>query len=71
MSEYESVNIERIKNGFLVHLTKADPEAWSPATERPKKEIMGMELDDQDTWYAKDDVEVYRLLSAHYFGGST
>ncbi len=62
---YEAVNVETIKNGFLVHLIKGESEEWS---EEKKKTVMGIELDDQDTWYAKDDVEVYRLLKEHFFG---
>ncbi len=67
MSDYESVMIERIKNGHLVHLVRAEPEGWSPEGERPKKQVMGVELDEQDTWFAADEAGVAALLREHYF----
>ena len=66
--EYESALVERIKNGYLVHMVKTPPEGWAPESERPKKKFMGMELDEQDTWYAADQDEVCKILGDHYFG---
>lgn len=62
MSGYKDAHVEEIRNGWLVHLIKNPPEDWSPEAEKPRQKVMGVEIDEAETWYCRDYKDVCKAL---------
>lgn len=61
MADYREARIERIENGWLVHLAKVDQIGEEPET------ILGIPLGPEDTWFAKGWVEAAKILAEKVF----
>ena len=61
MPTYAEGRVERIENGWLVHLAKVDQVGEEPET------ILGIPLGPEDTWFARGWIEVAKILSEKLF----